>query len=612
MAMLKKIRKMVAFFRGQISPTLAGLAVGLGFWFGLIPGFAGIHAVILIALLLLNVPIGLFLLFAGLGKAICLIAAPALYHIGLYIHDSLPWILQFLGKIPIIGLTDFNRPAIAGAIVVGPIISIILGFIIGYMILGFRKTWLKLETKSEKFTAWQSKGYVKVMDRILIGKRAKDAKTALEAKTVYLRKAGAVLAVLTLAIIAGVTIFAKDSIVSGKASQALTAINGATVDIESLDLSPATGKISVAAIGMTDKENPTQNKVQVGQIAAQASVYDLSVGRLVMDELLVSDIKFDQKREAPGQVIEESKPQPKTEQTTEKEDSALDNLDLESLDKYFENSKKIKEWIDKIRNWIPESQEDAAVEPAKPQSYLEYLTAIAPKAPTVTMLAKKIIADKVQLDIDQFGLSTISLANVNNAPSVAGLPIELDVKSQNSDAHVKLTWHFESDQQPGKITGTFEGIDMAQMQSAMKNSNAMQFGSGKASGTIEGMLNANNIDLALSVNIKDLQAKSGGKGLFGLDQKTSAEVLKVMDNLDLTIKIVGPITEPKIAFDSEALNKTFTDKLQQAGKARLAEEVDKQLEKNLGDKMPDEIKDIIKPDDIGSGLKNLFGGNKDK
>ncbi len=607
MAFLKKIRKLVALFRGQVSPVLAGIAVGLGFWFGLIPGFSGVHAVILIALVFLNVPTGLFLLFAGLGKSCCWATAPILYHIGLYIQDHVAWLLQILSMIPIIGLTDFNRPAVVGAVVSGPVDGIILGVIVGYMILGFRKTWQKLENSSEKFVNWQSKRHVKIMDRILIGKRAKDAKTALEAKTVYLRKAGAALAVLILMIFIALILFMKDTMISNRASKALTAINGATVDIESLNLSPATGKVSIAAIGMTDRENPTQNKVQIGQVAAQANVYDLSVGRLVMDEILVSDIKFDQKRDTPGQVIE--KPQQESSSSGQT-DSDVDNVDLGTLDKYFENAKKIKEWIAKIRRWIPKSEIDA--EPTTPQRYLDYLTAKSAQSPTVKMLAKKIIADKVELDINQFGLSTITVANVSNAPAAAGLPIEMDIQSQSGGAHVKLIWHFESDEEPGKISGMFEGIDMALMQSELNRSNAVQFSGGKASGTIEGRLTRDRVDLALNVNIKDMQAGAGEKGLFGLDQKTSAEVLKVMDNLDLTIQIVGPVTEPRIAFDSEALSKTFTDKLKQAGKARLAEEVNKQLEKNLGDKVPEEIKDIIKTDNLKDGLKNLLGGGKDK
>ena len=613
MLFLKKIRKLVALFRGQVSPVLAGIAVGAGFWFGLIPGFSGFHTVLLIALILLNVPIGMFLLLAGLGKAASLAIAPVLYHIGLYLQEHMNWLIQALDAIPIIGLTEFNRPAVVGAIVAGPICSIILGLIVGKMILGFRKSWLKLESNSEKFANWQSKRYIKIMDRILIGKRAKDAKTALEAQTRYLRKAGAILAVLVLAIIIALCMILKDSMVSDKVSTSLTAVNGAEVNIGSLNISPASGKVAIADIAMTDSEKPTHNKLQVGNIAAQASVYDLSVGRLVTEEILVSDVKFDQKRDIPGQVIEKS--EPKTASESQPTPDA-DKTEVAKLDKYFENAEKIKTWIDKIKPWLPEPSagdtSDASTEPAKPHSYLGYLTALSPQSPVVSMLAKKIIADKVSLNIDQFGLSTITIANVSNAPTIAGLPLEIDVQSLDNPAHLKLIWHFESPEEPGKISGTFEGIDMAILQSAMKGSNPMQFKGGKASGTITGRLTGSLIDLNLNVNIKDMQAGTAGKGLLGLDQKTSAELLKVMDNLELTMQIVGPLTEPKIAFDTDALNKTFTDKLSQAGKARLAEEVDKQLEKNLGDKVPGDLKNIIDTDDLGSGLKGLLGGKKDK
>lgn len=272
---------------------------------------------------------------------------------------------------------------------------------------------------------------------------------------------------------------------------------------------------------------------------------------------------------------------------------------------------KIKEWLGKARRWIPKSkkgQETAGS--TKPQKYLGYLTAGPAQAPTVKMLAKKIIADKVELGINQFGLSKITVSNVTNAPAAAGLPLEIDVQSQNTGSHVKLVWHFESDDSPGKVSGAFEGIDLAKMQSGMNKSNAILFSSGKASGTIEGQLTRELIDFALDLNIKDMQASSGGKGLFGLDEKTSAEVLKVIDDLDLTLRIVGPVTEAQIVFDGDMLTKTFIDKLTEAGKASLVYELDKQLEKGLGDKVPEKFKEIIKPNEVTEGLKRLLGGNR--
>ena len=59
--------KMLAVFRGQVSPVFIFLSVLLGFWFGLTPGWSGLHVVLVVAVLLLNIHLGLFLLATGVG-----------------------------------------------------------------------------------------------------------------------------------------------------------------------------------------------------------------------------------------------------------------------------------------------------------------------------------------------------------------------------------------------------------------------------------------------------------------------------------------------------------------------------------------------------------------
>ena len=61
----KPIRKFAALFRGDVAPTIIVLSVALGFWFGLTPGWYGIHAVLLVLVLVLNVHLGLFLVWAA-------------------------------------------------------------------------------------------------------------------------------------------------------------------------------------------------------------------------------------------------------------------------------------------------------------------------------------------------------------------------------------------------------------------------------------------------------------------------------------------------------------------------------------------------------------------
>ena len=83
-----------------------------------------------------------------------------------------------------------------------------------------------------------------------------------------------------------------------------------------------------------------------------------------------------------------------------------------------------------------------------------------------------------------------------------------------------------------------------------------------------------------------------------MDAKTASEALAVLKNIDTTLRIVGPITEPRLVFDVKGLQDEFKKALINAGKQKVADEVnkqiDEQLDKQLGDKAPSELKDAIK------------------
>ncbi len=340
--LFKKIRKIVAVLRGQVSPALAGLAVGLGFWFGLMPGFYGIHACLLVLLVLLNLPIGIFILSVGIGKAASLAAAPLLYHLGLKVIEHAEWLLDINRLIPVVAITDFSRPALVGALLLGPVGGLVLGSAMGFSVLGFRKTWLKLQGKSEKFEAWQNQGWVRLLDRIVVGKRSKDAAAALAAKTKPLRTGGVILAVILLLCFGlGATVL-KDAIRT-KAADRLTRVNGATVDLEALSLSPLTGKVNLKGLALTDADNLLQNKLQIAELSSQANVYQMSLGKLVMEEVRVSGLRFDQPRQSPGTIVaKQASPGGKSEGAAAGTGVAVHANETEKREGYFGNAKKNK------------------------------------------------------------------------------------------------------------------------------------------------------------------------------------------------------------------------------------------------------------------------------
>ena len=90
------IKKLLAVFRGSVAPPLILLSVMIGFWFGLMPGFSGLHTVLIVIVLVLNVNLALFLLSLGIGKAVSLAAAPVLYKVGMGVQEHLSWLLEGL------------------------------------------------------------------------------------------------------------------------------------------------------------------------------------------------------------------------------------------------------------------------------------------------------------------------------------------------------------------------------------------------------------------------------------------------------------------------------------------------------------------------------------
>jgi len=612
----KPIRKILTILRGGVSPVIIFISVILGFTFGLIPGFSGLHAVLIALVFLLNVHLLMFLMSAALGKALCFAAAPVLYHIGMAVQGNLSSLLKFLAAIPIIGITDFSNYAVVGSLIAGPVVGVVAGLLLARSVIRFRRMLLKAEEGSEKFRTWYSKTWVRILDRILISKRTKDAKSLFTVKTKIIRKAGVAFAVILLVIFGAATHYLKDTKIKEYASVKLSRLNGAEVNLETLKLSILNGEASVSGIQVTDANNPGNNQIAVENISADASVYDLTLGKVVLDKVRLSNIQFDQKRQTPGKVIETKSEEPKVFDPCEYK-VAIE--DISKLEKYLENAKAVKEWLQKARKWLPDPNDkegEAPVEKA-PIKYLDYLIARANVPTSARFLARDVLLEKVGIKSPVFGSSNISIENINDAPSATALPIKLQVKSNDTPLEMNMIFDYSSGKKVPKVTGNFTRLDLSKLQSNLSSGAGLTFTSGLASGQFNGSITSESIDLTVDIEIQNMQASSQGDGILGLGGQTTSEAFKILKDLKTTIKIVGPTTEPRLVFDTHGLQDSIKQALVKAGKEKLAGEIDKQVEKQLGDKLgdkvPEELKDVIKePKDlIKKGLGGLLGGKEE-
>lgn len=611
------ISRLLAVLRGGVSPVSIFLSVMLGFSFGLMPGWSGLHTVLAILVLVLNINIGLFLLSAGIGKMVCFAAAPILYHVGVWMQDYLSALLRLLASIPLVGITDFSRYSLVGALLVGPLVGGIAGLLMARSVISFRRMLLRVEEGSEKFRKWYSKRWVWILDRILIGRRTKDIKSLFTAKKKVFRKAGVALAAILLAGLAITAALIKDNTVKNYVAGKMTWANGAQVDLDQFDVSILTGAVSVSGIQVTDPEKPRNNQFTVDKVAADASVYNLLLGRLVVEQVEVSNVRFDQERSTPGKVVE-----PDTEQKPGVFDPCefkLGPADVAKLEKYLKDAKALKEKLAKLRKWLPKAEDkETTTQPKQvPQRYLEYLQARATVPVLPRILAKEAVLDDVQLRSPLFGNSKILLSNLSDSPRAAGLPITLEITSKETPASVRVTVDYSSTDQVPRLSGEFSGFDLAKIQSGIGDNAGLVFQSGVASGQFSGVATSDYVDLTVDIAIRDLQAKGSGKGILGLGSEKTSEVFDGLKELKTRVRVVGPVTEPYLAFDLKSLTDEFKQALVRAGKEKLFKEVDerlgKQLDQKLGDKVPKELKDALKkPKDLIDGLGGLLGGKRDK
>lgn len=616
MSLLRPVRKLIEVFRGDIAPILIALSVAFGFWFGLMPGFSGLHVAILVLALVLNLNIGLFLLLFVLGKAICFAAAPVLFHTGAWVQQSASPLLTALAGIPIIGLTDFSRYAVAGAILLGPVVGLVLGLILARAVVSFRRNWLKLDEGSEKFRKWRSKGWVQLLDRLLLGKSAKDVGAVLKRRPRFIRIPGVILAVLLVAgFLVGVSI-AEDKLSNQLVSRALTQVNGAEVNVDAFDLQALSGRASAAGVAMTDPEKPSHNRVQVGALTADVNLWNLLLGRVVVDELALADVKFDQPRQTAGEVLEDRfKPEPPKFDLSRFELEDLAKIDPARLESYYKEAEKIRDFFRKIQNYLPDRDAEAPKrEKPVPESYLEYLTARAPVARTPRLIIRRIEVDNVPTEIQPFGESKVACTNLSDAPQAAGLPVTIELTSNEQNASMTIVSHYEEPELGAGIKAEFNDIDLGRLQKSLNDDNPVRFTGGTATGEFLGTAGRDFIDVGIKVATKNLQMSTPGGKLFDMPPEVTSQVMDVVDNLETTIRLVGPTAEPRLVFDVKGLEKSFAETLIAKGKGELA----KQLNQALGDQVPGAEVDLdqLEKDpakaigDAATGF--LQGGGEDK
>ncbi|KOR28067.1 hypothetical protein TI03_05575, partial [Achromatium sp. WMS1] len=329
--------------------------------------------------MILNVPFTIFSLTAILAKSLSIVFAKTLYHLGIVLTPSLATLIAFLEQIPVIALTNFQRPALIGALVIGPVIGASLGILLAVIVLVLRRTLLTYEKRPKSPTARLQKISAQFFTWSLFGNNI---------KTNFLRTFGVLATIIVVAILL-VGWEYSFSIQNGMI-HSLTRLNGATVDIGTFNISPLSGSFQLTALGVTNRNKPTRNVFQAELLEANADLYHLLIGQAVVENITATGVKLNSPRVTPGQVVKQPTPPITT-------DRSQLPIDWGKLEDYLAKAEKLKRWLEKIYAWLPHAKKSPPIPPPAPQQ-IDYLTLVHPTKDHYRFLLKKASLGKVKLD----------------------------------------------------------------------------------------------------------------------------------------------------------------------------------------------------------------------
>ena len=601
-------RKIGSIIRGKATPFQLASACVLGAALGFVPGFAqgpGLIVALLLLLVVLNANLLVSLLAGVVGQLASLLLMPVSFAVGrLLIDGPTAGLLKVLINAPLLALFGFEYYATTGGLVLGAVFGLVLAVILVKAITAFRKKLASLEEGSERFKRLTRRKSVRVLLFVFVGKgHGRKTYADLLATGIGnpIRPIGVVFALLVVALLAIVAVFARGPIVTMALQRGLEQANGATVDVKSADLDLSEGKLTITGLALADPAALDTDLFRAESLVADISGLSLLKKRLKLDRVVASGASNGAQRVVRGHLI--GKPAPPPPPSPEAEGGTISDY-LDNAEKWRQRLAQARQWLEKLSG--PADAEDDTVpgEPEEPGESLaewleqqvrlkgyrlvraEHAVTGAPTFHVVELLIDQLTTDKVKDET-----LTITASDLSTHPGLVQQAPRLTIKSSGGSLDLELKLgQVAAVKTDNTVALTYLGLPTDDIGRHLRIGDVTPI----AGGTIDLVLNGSwwrgaddgelQVDLPLAVTLNDTTVAVPAAG--------SAPV----DNLKLTLGVTGALANPRISFD----RKQFADALVQAGAAQLAGrvrgEADKLIEQGkqqLGDELGEQLGDQV-------------------
>jgi uncharacterized protein (TIGR03546 family) len=588
--------------RGTATPFQLFTACVLGAMLGFIPGFTqapGLMIAVTLLLIILNANLFLGAIVAGLTKLLSLLILPITFQVGQLLLDGpTRGLFEPLINAPVFALFGFENYVATGGLALGLVVGLVAGSIVVFGINTFRRRMAALEKGSERFNQFTQKRWVKLLVLVFVGGGlGKLSYEQVLAKKVGnpIRMLGVVFAVLVVVLLVLLQSFAAGPIVSAALQRGLERANGASVDLEGVDLDLKGQRLTITGLAMADPNALDTDLFRADKLEAQISGANLLRKRLQLDRVIVSGASSGDKRAHPGRLVGPPPPPIDPEPAG----------DAKTLDDYLREAKVWKERLAQARRWLEQLSGPAESEADQQETLQERLerqarelgysrvraTHLIQGSPTFTIL--ELSADQVRTKELPNETLAITGRNLSTHPALLGQTPELRIESSSQTVQFATQLgSFAAIPSTNTLSLNYRGLPTDRVAAGLVVNGTRPVSGGTIDLALQGTWEIQNgvqVDLPLQATLKQVTLS-----LPSL-QPT------LVDQLILPIGLAGPLDNPRIRVDEKA----FADALVKAGAGKLVNELrgkaEETITREVGDKLGEQGKGL---------LNNILGGSK--
>lgn len=621
MNILKLIRKIGKILRGGVTHRQIALGAILGVILGLLPGFSLAALFIIVLIIVLNTHIGIGLLGFVIGKTLCLLFAPLTFRLGYVIihHLGLEGGFRALIGTPVVSLLNLQVYSLAGAIPLMIVFSWLFARLMIKSVDTVRFSIVGVAERSPKMQRLAENKAVRFFMWLVLGKKHEEMLAEAEHKQPWLRKSGLTLLIVLAAIVIVLDVIIMTVFLSFTIERGIGYVNGAEVNLADAELSLLKGRLHLQGVQITDPEEPEYNRFYIGETTVDFSIRDLLRKRLVVDDLILSDVRSSVERESPGEVYAKPDDVPKEEE----EDEVEEEEEEKDLSERLEQGEKWRKYGSRIEEFLRKRRERKETDREQRRQLFDS----AANRGYLAMSAEELLAENPRFLIRNLRVDGLRIprleseynivgTNVTRQPELLTEAMSFNIIQRETEKTVlgidlnlydpDLNHRFKVDLQGVNIG---EGSDLGdKMPIPVKTGTVGLFA--------EGDFSSRHVNIPFRVNFRDLEADpESGQTIAGLSPEMTKRLLANLTEFSLKGDLSGSLSTPKFDLDRGHLMAQLSGTVLKAGReefSRRAEEKFKESDGSL-DKL---LKQKDGDDDVSTRLQrswpDIFGGSEEK